>query len=145
MSIQRYRITGHDDPWMEPDEKGEVVDYADHVAALHQAVADVTAFAVKQIMGEEEDTRRDLMAAYEHGQRDALASQTSESRPRLPANGIPATSVAPAGEDYGALMYAEGQRDALAIVEAARDAMPDTTIRRELDRVIRAIKGDSDV
>ena len=40
--------------------------------------------------------------------------------------------------------YAVGQRDALAVIEAARDKMPDTTIRRELDRVIRAIKGDSD-
>ena len=37
----------------------------------------------------------------------------------------------------------QGQRDALSVIEAARDKMPDTTIRRELDRVIRAIKGDS--
>jgi hypothetical protein len=74
--IQRWDMTGS--YWgsvMRVESKhGPYVTYADHVEALRQAVASVTSFAIKQIMGEEEDTRRDLLAAYEQGQRDALAA-----------------------------------------------------------------------
>jgi len=51
---------------MTEDPEGRFVLYTDHA----EAVAALTSFAVKQIMGEEEDTRRDLLASYEQGKVD---------------------------------------------------------------------------
>lgn len=96
--IQRWRITGQPDPWMEPDDNGEVVDYADHVEALRQA--------------------------EQRGLERGLASKTVKKRRILPsASASMATPLADKVNEYRR-GYEQGQRDALARCVAAIESLP---------------------
>jgi hypothetical protein len=94
------------------------------------AIAAVTSAAVAQIMGEMEDTRRDLATAFVMGQRDALAGRRQE--------------IADARNDG----YRQGWHEALANAMQRVEALPLTTRlaynRSEVLAALRALGGSDE-